>query len=70
MAIESVLLWPGRGASSVGVLGELERGDSLKGGRWGTWRSAALLSIGLVTGEELPESEPVVAPVKKDQHII
>lgn len=62
---ESVLRWPRRGASSVGVLGALDRGDSLKGGSWGIGPSTVLAAAGRATGEEFPESVPVAVPVSR-----
>lgn len=62
MVTESVLRWPRRGISSVGVLGALDLGESLKGGSCGAFNSEALASAGFDTGEESPESEPAVVP--------
>ena len=40
----------------------LEPGDSVDGAGCGTLKSGILASIGLVTGEEFPESLPVPTP--------
>ena len=62
MVTESVLRCPRRGASSDGVLGELERGVSVNGLSWGMEMSVAFISSGFVTGEEFPDSVPVPVP--------
>jgi len=59
MATESVRRCSRRGgASSAGVLGALERGESLKRGAGARVGSLILASTGRRLGEEFPESVP------------